>query len=452
VIRASLFACMMSVALAAAFKSPLGALNAYIWFALFRPQEWVWANVSQFRFSLILGVILIVRSVIDSKLPNLSHRNTIAIFGVLLTALVAQQGAAAPEIGWRWLDFLARLTLVTLLLVSIIDTPRRLLFTVMTVATSFGYHCTKAGIASAIGGGLQFYAGLSGAFLDNNAYAVGAVMVLPMLWTAGRNIPEHWRFRRLLTYGYYLTVPFSILAVISTFSRSGFLALATALMVFSALNWRKAPALLAALVVVVLLAPFMPLPAGYFDRLQTIQTYQEVGDGSALGRLHFWRVALVMVQEHPLGVGLFNYEANYDAYDFLHGMFGMRRSVHNSHLQILTETGIVGFGLWVWLFIGSLGTCFRIRRRYAGARDLTADQRIVATAADAFIISMISFLVGGLFISMGLNDLTWLTFGMVAALDRITKNMPAADSSPEPALMPANAWAMSYPNVGRRAG
>ena len=33
---------------------------------------------------------------------------------------------------------------------------------------------------------------------------------------------------------------------------------------------------------------------------------------------------------------------------------------------------------------------------------------------------MTGFLIGGTFLSLALNDLTWLTFGMVAAVDRMS--------------------------------
>jgi hypothetical protein len=36
------------------------------------------------------------------------------------------------------------------------------------------------------------------------------------------------------------------------------------------------------------------------------------------------------------------------------------------------------------------------------------------------MVSMVAFLVGGAFISLSLNDLTWLTFALVSALDRLS--------------------------------
>jgi hypothetical protein len=52
--------------------------------------------------------------------------------------------------------------------------------------------------------------------------------------------------------------------------------------------------------------------------------------------------------------------------------------------------------------------------------------------ANGLMTSMIGFLVGGTFLSAALNDITWLTFAMVAALDRISVGMCA-----QPAEAPA---------------
>ena len=81
--------------------------------------------------------------------------------------------------------------------------------------------------------------------------------------------------------------------------------------VFLALQRR----LMTMLVVLTLLVPLaaitMPIPKGYTDRLSTIASYDEVQDKSALGRLHFWRVALTMAARNPAGIGLWGFQSAY---------------------------------------------------------------------------------------------------------------------------------------------
>ena len=52
-------------------------------------------------------------------------------------------------------------------------------------------------------------------------------------------------------------------------------------------------------------------------------------------------------------------------------------------------------------------------------------QRFLTTAANGLMTSMAGFIVGGSFISLAYNDLTWLTFALVAALDRISVQLCA---------------------------
>ena len=41
------------------------------------------------------------------------------------------------------------------------------------------------------------------------------------------------------------------------------------------------------------------------------------------------------------------------------------------------------------------------------------------TMANGLMVSMVGFIVGGAFVASALNDVTWLTFAMMASLDRL---------------------------------
>jgi O-antigen ligase len=154
-----------------------------------------------------------------------------------------------------------------------------------------------------------------------------------------------------------------------------------------------------------------------------MRSYEETNERSALGRLHFWQVALDMVADHPMGVGLFNFEAAYDQYDFTNGRYGRNRSVHSSHFQVLAETGYLGMFAWTSLLVYSFASLLRIRRR-ASYPDLAPDDaNLFLCAANGLIASLAAFVVGGSFVAMALNDLTWLLFAMVASLDLISRRL-----------------------------
>ena len=60
-------------------------------------------------------------------------------------------------------------------------------------------------------------------------------------------------------------------------------------------------------------------------------------------RLDFWRDSLVIVKDHPLGIGLRNFEKVYPVYNVSRLADQRLEYVHNDYLQILIETGWIGF-------------------------------------------------------------------------------------------------------------
>jgi hypothetical protein len=66
----------------------------------------------------------------------------------------------------------------------------------------------------------------------------------------------------------------------------------------------------------------------------------------------------------------------------------------------------------------------RIRRRSHQLEPASASFAI--SVANCLFASMVAFVVGGNFVSLAVNDLTWLTFAMLAALDRMVPSLAAS--------------------------
>ncbi len=439
-----------------ALRSRYIALLMYLWFALFRPQDWMWIDVTSLRLSLLLGIILLVPAIFSGRFPNVSHPLSIGMILFVWSASITQTVAVRPDVGWVWIDFLVRLFLASMMIVTLADTPRKVLGILAVIAGSLGFHAGKAGLAYVVGGGTRFADGLAGAFVDNNGYALATVMIIPLLLAAAQNMDLLYAGRWLpwVRRAFYASLPLCMFAVIGTYSRGGFISLSVATLTFILLQERRMSALAALAFVVTVALLIVPIPQSYVDRLQTIQTYNEIGEESAMSRPHFWRVGLRMVEANPIGIGLKQYEAAYDKYDFSYGRYGHKRAVHNSHVQVLAELGYPGEAIWVGCFVFAFFACFQVRRR---ARAPGRDPRTASflrTTADGLIVSMFAFVVGGSFLSLAVNDLTWLIFGVVAALDRVSRQpvaAPAAVIKQEEAPLPLHPmWAKARTVSGGR--
>ena len=418
--------------LVASVRSRYAALVMYLWFALFRPQDWLWIDINRFRLSLVIGVLLLVPGLASGIVPNVTHPISIGMIMFLLSALMAQVHAVNPDFGWVWVDFMVRLVLACMMITTLADNSKRLAGVIGVIGGSLGFHAAKAGLAFVVGGGTRFADGLSGAFVDNNGYALGTVMIMPLLIVTAQNIDLLYdgAYLKWVRRGLYAAVVFCMFAVVGTYSRGGFLSLTGGGLAYVLLQKRRFTVLAAVFAVVSILLAVVPIPDAYLARLQTIQTYKEVGEDSALSRPHFWQVGVRMAADNPFGIGIKQYEFAYDKYDFLHGRFGHKRAVHSSHVQVLAEEGYFGEAVWIGLFLFAFYSCIRVRARSKSDRIDARTAYFLFTSANGLIVSMTGFLIGGTFLSLSLNDLTWLTFGMVAALDRMSARMlaePAAE-------------------------
>ena len=80
-------------------------------------------------------------------------------------------------------------------------------------------------------------------------------------------------------------------------------------------------------------------------------------------RLNMWSLAINLFKEHPiLGIGWNGYREAYES-AWYHGSLDQTLDTHNVYLQLLCETGIVGFVVFMTLFISSLVSICKTLRK-----------------------------------------------------------------------------------------
>jgi putative inorganic carbon (HCO3(-)) transporter len=191
-------------------------------------------------------------------------------------------------------------------------------------------------------------------------------------------------------------------AVVLTQSRGGLLALA-GLTIMAV--WLLAPRLtirieiLCGITLICLLT--VPPLLNHFDRLQGVDDYTE------FGRLAAWQAAVSMFLEHPLlGVGYGNYK--FLSADLVPGALPGTLEAHNLYLELLAETGLVGF-----LSIGALlGAFFFLSLKAVHKQDPLS--RIIAFGVcGAIITTLIHGTVDYLFdASPQFGALFWMVLGI----------------------------------------
>jgi O-antigen ligase len=253
----------------------------------------------------------------------------------------------------------------------------------------------------------------------NTANAV-ALYLVPLIAFAGA-VVLHWPGRReQVIAAAFLVV--GVFAVLLSFSRGGYLALAV-VAVGLALSHRYRWRLLAGGAVVAGLLLVVPALR------RRVGTEINFGDphNTLVGRSHLWAAALQMLRDHPIfGAGLSGFgsaiapywNANHpDRFTY----------PHNIVLNFWTESGLLGLAAFAWIFVAA----FLLARR--GQRHAPNEWRVVNLGV---MLALVAVLVHGLVdVPYWKNDLS-LEFWVLVSLTLAPAGMATATagaSEPAPA-------------------
>ena len=158
---------------------------------------------------------------------------------------------------------------------------------------------------------------------------------------------------------------------------------------------------------------------GVVGRLVESVSKKEGYYGAWYQRKLIWSCAWYMVIERPiLGKGLGCFELFYPFYQgrhlFLPEYVGMRTHANNCHneiLEIWSQTGILGFGAYLWILVSlAYFSLFYLKR-------ITGDKRILAAGLFASIVGMLADNLLNVSLHFAIPAfLYWWNFGLLASL------------------------------------
>ena len=235
------------------------------------------------------------------------------------------------------------------------------------------------------------------------------------------------KLQRILSW---LAIPFVLDSIVGTYERTGVVAIAfECALILLYLPRRIVFRLLPALAVAGGLFFFRFTPADYWEKMATVLNPHE--EASANSRFVINRASVQMFMDHPLGVGYRNYmyvSPRYLGNELLTDVGGERlRSPHNSYFEILCDTGIEGFVVWIAVFIGAVLVLRSVRRR-ENSGNITPLQAY----AIAFEIGLFGWAIGGWTQDYQEVDPAYWFVGFAVVLIRLRRQAAAsADLSEE---------------------
>lgn len=347
----------------------------------------------------------------------------------LLVLIVASAFATFPSISWsHWFDFLGWY-LIYFLIINTVTTPERL-FIVLVIFLLANFKLAFFGARTWISRGFGFVnwgiEGPPGYFQNSSDLSCEMLMFAPIAFELAMFVKT--RVKRI-TYWFLMAGSISgAMTVLGASSRGAQVAL------LAQVGWIAVQRKLKLKIVLgILLAGvvgYALLPAAEKARFASAGT-----DNTSVQRLDYWRAGLRMIERHPfLGVGYFNFAPVYEMRDPTKLWHGKAQLPHNIFIQVGTDAGLIGLGIFLILIYRNFKEAGDIRRACAknkGAPDYAS------SVARGLVVATWGFVLSGQFNTITYYPLFWINLALTVALGNVVARSGQTSSQvPSPAATP----------------
>lgn len=415
-----------------------GALVSFTAILLLSPQAWIpilgTLRIAFVVAAIAIGAHLLTQLLRARDLPAMPAEIVLAFllagWAMLTLPLSMWPGGSAVVLTDKYLKAVAFFWLIGTLATTA-DRLRVLTWTfvlgsIPLATTAVKNYFTGEVLSTGVAGFTRVTGYVGGSNIAANPNDLALVLNLTIPLAAALVVMSRRTSARLVAAGALLL---AVVAVVLTFSRAGFLALAaTTLASVAYMARRGAPGKAAALLIAALVAlPF--LPESYVGRLSTITNIEEDETGSAQGRWRDTKIAATVLLKNPVigaGIGqdvlVMNDERGRDTW----------RRVHNVYLQYGVDLGFPGMLLFIALHVMCYGAAREAERRSQlptpnaptsktptpnlGAGNLGVGSSELAPLAAAVKVSLIAFGVEAMFHPIAYNFYFFSVGGLAVAL------------------------------------
>lgn len=394
------------VALCYGLRRPWLGIMVWTVISLLNPHRYSWSFAYNLPFGVAAATVTFI-ALIFSKEPKRAPSSGSAITLALLTLWICITTAFGffPENSLEMLSRVIKIYLMTIVAMCVIVTERHIKIMAWVITLSIAVLSAKGGLFTLLTGGSYRVWGPASSFIeDNNAFAVAAVMVIPMLFFLSTQVTKRWYKWALL-----LAMPLSLFSALGSHSRGGLLAIIAMLAFFLVKSQRK----LLMIVLIIVALPFVInfLPDEWFARMDTIKTYGE--DASALGRFNAWHMAWNLALDRIVGGGFDIYNAY--VFNIYAPDSADIHAAHSIYFQVLGEHGFIGLFLFLALWIQTWLSANWI----VGNVQNQSSNEWMANLARMIQVSLIGYLVGGAFLSLSYWDMPYYQMVIIVALRRL---------------------------------
>lgn len=379
------------------------------WIGYMNPHRLGWGFMYSYPIAQVVGLVTLGSFAISGERKNFPKNITVIIWVIfLLWMCITTLFAVHHDLAVEQLKKVFKIQLFVGLTLMMINNKQRLNQLVWVIALSVGFFGIKGGVFTVMTGGAFKVLGPPGSFIEgNNEIGFATLLIVPLLNYLRISVSNKWVKRFLL-----LSMVSCGFAIVGTHSRGAFLAGGSIIFFF----WLKSSnKIISAIVLVFVTAVILSMmPDAFFERMDTIQTYEQ--DASAMGRINAWRFAANLASDKLFGGG---FEA------FSKELFQRyapnpldHHDAHSIYFEVLGEHGFIGLSIFLLLGILSWNNAMFVIRYSKFNPDLQWAEEL----AKMVQVSLVGYAVGGAFLGLAYFDLLYHFMAILILLREIVEN------------------------------
>ena len=371
-------------------------IGMVMWFvvSLMNPHQMAYGFITSMPVAMIVSVSTLLGFVAFREQKRFPVDGTTGmIIAMMVWITVTSMFADKPDIAWPDWNRTVKMFAMTLIMIPLLTNRQRLHGVIWAIVISIDFYGVRGGLFTFIVGNGGRVSGPPNTMIgDNNQLATALIMILPLIRYLHTQTSH-----RYLRMGLMVAMGLTIVSVFGSYSRGALIGLGVMFLWMLWSSRHKAAIAGAALFGVIMLAWVMP--ASWFARMDTMQTYQE--DDSATGRLDAWKFAYRLALQRPLTGGGFRVYVDSPLFMQLVPDAAHARAFHSIYFEALGEHGFVGLGIFLGIIVAGFLKTAQLRKK---TRD-DPQRAWVYELASMVQVSIAGYAASGAFLELTFLDL-----------------------------------------------
>lgn len=417
---------------------PLALMNGFVAFLLWvytnllSPHAYLYGFMMDFRYVFVFA-ILALSSLMLGRLKDrakflVDTSMVLIILFIAHTLMAALLSLASnPMVAYRMEIFIKGMALCVVV-PFFVNSRWRIHLTIVAIVAGLGFHGIVDGLKMISSAGAHIVRGIPNSTLaDNNLYALGIVMLLPLTLYLAK-----YSAFRLARWGALGVFGLCVMAVLGSNSRGGFVALS----ILGVWYWVTSPrkVMSAIFIAIVAIGVIQFAPDRFFDRIETIKEADQ--DASFLGRVAAWKVSVNIANDHPIfgaGFDATQVKLIWDQYKYTPNFIDINipesigyKAAHSNYFQVLGDSGYVGLLIFLSLMASAFVTRWRVK---ALAKKRPVEFAWALDLSTAINLSLVAFMAGGAAVSLAYFELVYMQIVLLSVIHRLLKEETEAAPS-----------------------